>query len=695
MSDMETQGINRHALKLRSPFRHASNKYIPLERKQQFILAKEVWDQFGSLQTGVERIADYAVTGIDIILDDEKELGNFKTADSARDAYKELYETILDVPNLIKKIIVNQRALGSAFPYYGFTARKKAYCPVCEKRAESSMKDQKKKGGKTPTVAYTGEWLDSLDEKNWKYSTPSHKPTFRGKCPKCNNNVKYGIIEEKVYTKHSLELHLLDITRIDMDWIPITNKRRYWYNPDKRTKNYVSNNDKWAIANVPLQVLEAIAVSGRVELREGTFFHIEDSTIAQSSVAWPMPTILRAFFSLFYIASLRAASESIAATQITPFTVVWPQDMAAFQGKPGGLAFQRFRSIMEQEHKAWAENPKHIWISPIPITFSRIGGDGKMMLPTQEMQYAWDDAFLAIGIPRGLLTGNITWAGNHIAMRIFQNGVGASRTLIQRFINILQGSVQANLRYLPKAKIKLKPFKELDDAWFKQLAMQMQTTGVISNQKLCEIFDFDHVAMEEQVKEETKRRAAFESKLQMKRALDEAKANMEYQNTMAAEQSGLMLEQAQQHSASIVGVIKDLHLRFGMTVDQAVQTYINYQNLMMQQQEMDMMRMQQQQAQQTFLDKEMASAGQSINRMARGRSLYGMMGQDPTMPGGQPPASASFVQFMQAIDPAMQQQMMGVLSSVDPTLHIAVQGALGMPNPTPVAEPVKKEEPKQ
>ena len=690
MIDKEMRGINPNPLKLRSPFRHASNKYIPLDRKQQFMLAKEVWDNFGSLQTGVERIADYAVTGIDVILDDEEELGKFETAKEARTAYKELYETTLDLPSIIKQIIVNQRALGSAIPYYGFEPRKKAYCPLCMKRSQADKK--KNKGTDAVVIEYNGEWLDTMAEKDWRYSVEKSSPTFRGKCPKCKKPVKFDVSEEKEYTKNNISMHLLDITRIDMDWIPIVNKRKYWYNPDKRSTKYVADDNKWGIVNIPLQMLDAIAKDGRIELREGTFSHIIDVSIAQSTIAWPMPTILRAFFSLFYIASLRAASESIAATQIVPFVTIWPSDVQAFQGKVGGMAFGKFKQIMEAEHKAWAENPKHIWISPIPIAFNRMGGDGKMMLPTQEMQYAWDDAFLAMGIPRGLLTGNITWAGNHIAMRIFQNGINSSRTMIQRFINLAQNTIQSNLTYLPKAKIILKPFKELDDAWYKQIISEMNSRGKVSDQKLCEVFDLDPEAMKLQVQQETRDRAEFESELQIQSAENEAKANAKFNKVMSAEQSGQILEQGQLYAASIVAVINDLAVNNGIPVDKAIDMYMNYQNMMAQQQEMDMIRMQKEQAQQTFLDKEMASAGQSINRMARGRSLYGMMGQDPTMPGGQPPASASFVQFMQAIDPAMQQQMMGILSSVDPTMHMAVQGALGMPNPNPVAEPPKEEQ---
>jgi len=679
MISNEERGINPNALKLRSPFRHAANKYIPLDRKQQHMLAKEVWDTFGTLQTGVERMADYAVTGIEVILDDEEELGKFSNAKEARAAYKELYEIKLNISSVIKDIIINQKAMGSAFPYYGFEVRKKAYCPLCKERASKSKKSKAK--GKA--IEYNGEWLDSMDESEWKYVVESKEPAFKGTCPKCRQNVTFDVIEEREYTKNTLSVHLLDITRIDMDWIPINNKRKYWYNPDKRSKRYVSENNKWGIAHIPLAMLSAIAKDGRIELRKGTFAHICESTIAQSSLAWPMPSILRAFFELFHIASLRAASESIAATQIVPFTTIWPNDLQAFQGKPGGLAFRKFRQIIMEEHAAWAENPKHIWVSPIPITFGRQGGDGKMMLPTQELQYAWDNAFLSIGIPRGLLTGNITWAGNHIAMRIFQNSIHSSRTLIQRFIDLVQNSIQSNLTYLPKATITLKPFKELDDAWYKQLMAQLRGEGVISNQELCEILEKDPDAMREQVQKETRERAKFEAELQLESAANEAKANAKFNKVMMAEQGGQMVEQGQLQAASIVNTIKDMHTNYNIPVNEAINMFKNYQTMMMQQQEMDMMRMQQQQAQQTFLDKEMASAGQSINRAARGRSLYGMMGQDPTQPGGQPPSSSTWIEVLRTVPPEQQQAMMSTLQSIDPVLYTAVQGGLGQPNPNP------------
>lgn len=687
MSDIEERGINRHPLQLRSPFRHAASKYIPLDRKQQIMLAKELWDQFGSVQTAVERVADYAVTGIDVKIEDDEDLGEFKTAKEARAAYEEIYNDIIDISGFMKRILIDQQALGSAIPYYNFKSRKKAYCPHCKKRSDRAMVKSRKSNDKdTKTIVYAGEWLDSMPPNSWEYSASSGSVAFQGKCPKCKKTVTFDVHEEKSRTKRDLKITLLDITKVQMDWIPLTNDRRYWYTPDDRTKRYVTDKNKWAIARIPMQVLEAIAANnGKNELIEGTFCHIADVSLTQSSIAWPMPTILRSFFSLFYIASLRAASESIAATQITPFTIIWPSATGAFGSNPGGMMFQKFRAIMEEEFDEWAQDPKHIWISPIPISFNRIGGDGKTMLPTQEMQYAWDDVFLAQGIPRGLLTGNITWAGNHIAMRIFQNGVSSRRTQIQRFINLLQAALESNLTYLPKAKITLKPFRELDDAWYKQLALSARGEGIISDQKVCEINDWDPDEMADQREAETKRRVTFESKLQMESAANEAKASAAYNKTLMAEQSGQMLDQMQQHVTAIVTVITDLTTKAGVTSEQAVQMFMAYQNEMAQINEMNMIKMKEDQAQQAFLDKETASSMQSINRAGRNDQLLTMMGQNPRMPGGEPPASSAFISVMQAIqDPAIRESIMSTLGSINPTLLAAVQGGMGQQQPIPM-----------
>lgn len=676
--EMEERGINPEPLELRSPFRHASNKFIPLDRKQQFMLAKELYDLFGSVQTGVERIADYAKTGVDIEFIDEKELGEFKDAKEARREYEEIYEEILDISGFLKRCMINERTMGSAIPYFAFKTRKTVFCPHCEKRYEDQLSKATSKERKS-IVAYMGEYLESLSDDSWEYSAPGGEPTFTGKCPKCGERVTFRVAEDKKYTKSNLRLNLLDITRVTMEWIPVTDDRRYWYEPDARTKRYVDDKNQWAISKIPLNMLRAIARGGKNELLPDTFYHIATATIAQSSVAWPMPTILRSFFSLFYIASLRAATESIAATQIAPFITVWPTSENATMGKMGSLAFAKFRNVMQRNYKQWAMNKKHLWVSPVPIAFNRIGGDGKMMIPTQEMQYAWDDVFLAQGIPRGLLTGDITWAGNHIAMRIFQNGVSAHRTQFQRFLNKLQSSLQTNLEYLPKAKITLKPFKELDDTFHKQLALSAREAGILSDHKLCDIFEVDYEVMVEQRETETRRRMEFESKLRIENAKKEAQANAEYMKAQMAEQSGESVRNAQENVKSIVTTIINLVDKYKIPMYQAIEMFRAEQNAVLQQQQIQMMQMQAQQAQQTFLDKETASAGHSFNRSQRAGVLFDMMNLNPSMPGGEPPASVAIINMLQPLPPEQRQPLLQTLMATNQALHNAVVAGLGTP----------------
>ena len=673
---MEERGVNPNKLELRSPFRHAANKYIPLDRRQQFVLAKEIWDTFGELKTAIEGYADYAVTGVDVVID-EKEGSKYKDGiKAAKQEYEDLYETDLNISSFMKKCIVNERLFGSAIPSFNFEARKIVKCPVCEHRHRMELK---RKDDDSEVIEYNGEYLDAMPEQSWDYTTANGEPQFSGRCSRCDSNVTYRVYEEKQYRASKLKLIALDITRITMEWVPITDSRRYWYEPDKRTIKEVTAGNKWVISQTPLNMLRAIAVGGKSRLIEDTFYHIESADIAQSSVAWPMPGILRSFFSLFYIASLRAATESIAATQIAPFVAIWPNDNAAFLGKPGGLMFRRFRSIMQDNYRKWSDNPKFLWVSPIPISFTRIGGDGKMMIPTQETEIAWQNAFLAQGIPRGLLTGDVTWAGNHIAMRIFQNGVNATRTGFQRFINKLQQCVETNLEYLPKARVKLKPFKEIDDTFYKQMAIQCTQMGVSSNQKLCEIMDWDHETMVSQREDETRKRMEFESELRKKNAIDEAKANLEFQKVMMAETSGQMVGQAQEYVKGLVTTIDNMNKQYGVPVEKAIDMLQFYQNMMMMQQQQQMMQMQAMQAQQAFLDQQSSSAMNSVNRAAKSRTLFDIMSPGG-MPGGQVPASQIMLGVLSQIpDQAVKDSILKALSAVDPALYTAVYGAMGMP----------------
>jgi len=144
----------------------------------------------------------------------------------------------------------------------------------------------------------------------------------------------------------------------------------------------------------------------------------------------------------------------------------------------------KWRTQIETQVEKWKKDPNHIGIFPIPIGYQELGGNARMLLLTPELKFLEENIINSLGVPLEFIKGGASWTGSSISLRIVENHFLTYRELLMDFLNyFVMNRLNAFLK-IPKVKLKFKKFKMNDDTETKQLAIELNTAGKISDYTL-------------------------------------------------------------------------------------------------------------------------------------------------------------------------------------------------------------------
>jgi len=147
---------------------------------------------------------------------------------------------------------------------------------------------------------------------------------------------------------------------------------------------------------------------------------------------------------------------------------------------------------MEQQIKKWRQDPNHIGVFPIPIGYQELGGNGRALLLTPEMKFIEESIINSMGVPLEFIKGGASWTGSSISLRIVENHFLTYREFLTEFLNHFVVHKLVHLLNYPKVDVRFSKFKMSDDAQAKQLAINLNASGKISDSKLLDEFGYNY-----------------------------------------------------------------------------------------------------------------------------------------------------------------------------------------------------------
>ena len=489
----------RNQTRYPSPFFDVSQQYVPPTIKELFKWVYFYATNNSFLGPALSKIARYPVT--DLILEDNNPqlVENWKT----------LLNNTLQIKTFLMETNLDLVTYGNAFVTVHYPSARFLRCEKCKELYPWKTVQKK---------------IDNL--------------RIKMKCQKCGFDGDAIIRDVPYKSAENIRLVRINPEFIDIKYNDATGRHTYLYSIPDKLKRQIMSGDPDILEDTPQIYIDAIKQRKKIKLSPQNLFHLKRPTLAGKDMGWGMPLIATALKDLYYFYTLRRGQEAIINEHIVPFDVLFPQSNGKFDPYVHSDISSWKREI-ERQLANRRKDPNYKAVVPFPIGFERIGGDGKALLLTPELDFLAKTIIGSVGIPQEFVFGgSMSWSGSSISLRTLENDFLHHRSQLLQLTIWLVERLRIYLGMPTPKTVKFSDFKMADDVQKLQLLM-----GMASNDKL----DWDSLQKElgydpEVIRKKIEEQKLFEAKMleiQTIRAAEAqakaAKVQMRYQQQMQEE----------------------------------------------------------------------------------------------------------------------------------------------------------------
>ena len=419
------------------------------------------------------------------------------TISTPKEALKERYEEIFESVHLIDKLSdggFDYHAYGNSFTSLYFPMDRFLECPHCKASYESRK---------------------ALDKKfvRWK------KWNFEGECPGCSSNVTFKRTDIKSKDISRINVIKWKPDDISLNNNPITGDVDYYYKVPSDVRRKIMVGDPHFICTVPWEMIEAVRLQRDFKFSRGSIHHMKSLTMGDFVDGFGVPPLLSHYSTVFYMQCLKKANEAIALEHMNPLRILYPQQGSGAGDPLSMMSMGNFTGQVKKNLKQFKQDPNHVLISPVPIGVGNMGGQGKSLLVTQELQFAEEQLLMSMGVSRELLSGTTNWTSSAVGLRLLENNMNQYVRKLKRYLKWIVKQITSYLG-MEEVEVDFVPFELTDNEPMKQILLQMQQLGLISDKTLLEAMGLDpDKEAEKMIQAQIKKaETAIKLKSQVKRA---------------------------------------------------------------------------------------------------------------------------------------------------------------------------------
>ncbi len=414
----------------------------------------------------VRKMATYPITKL---LIDEPERDGF---DRHRDRWEDFLFRTANIQRLQIEIGLDYHTYGNCLISLRFPFHKYLECPIC------GFKDRIKK------LKFRQQW----DVRNFDYVL---------NCPKCGQSGVARVHDHWYRSYRDIRVIRWNPADIILDYNPLTQDPEYAYRIPPKVRARVLKKDRRYLEEIPQVFFKALKHDQPVRLVADNLFHFRAPTpsLESNDEGWGYPPILPALKDSFYLQVLKKANEAIMLEHLIPLDILFPasSDQAANPWMMVNLSDWKRR--IEAEIQKWRWDPNYKPILPLPVGYQRVGGNGRSIMPVQEIR-AWSEHIIAgMDVPQEFVFGGLSWTGSSVSLRMLENQFLNYRNLQEHFLKHFLVPKVARFMGWREVSLHMREFKMADDMQMKQLLLSMNGMRKISDQTL--LAEFGRDALEE------------------------------------------------------------------------------------------------------------------------------------------------------------------------------------------------------
>jgi hypothetical protein len=454
-----------------NPFYSIANQFVPRNLHDVIKWSRYILTQSPTTVEVIRKLATYPIT--DFKID--------SSSSSTRDKYNDILKSI-KLKSVLNDIGFDYYTLGNVYVSIYFPIKRTLTCPSC-----GTSYDARECSPKIKFVKYR----------------------FVGTCAKCAFAGVFNREDRRSNSIEDINIIKWQTENISVNHNPITGESEYFYQIPQATRRRIMLGDPNFIATVPWSMIEAVKENQDFKFDKGSVFHLKTISMGSVLEGLGMPPVISLYSSIFHQTLLKRANEAVATEHMTPMRILYPQQGSQAGDPIAMMSMGNFVQNMESQMKSFKGDPNHVMIAPIPIGYQAVGGQGRALLVSQELQFVEESILMGMGVSRELLSGTSNWTSSTVGLRLLENTMYDYTSQIQELIDWCMTRISSYLN-ISSVKVELQPFTLTDDQTLKQALPVFLERGLVSESTALSAFDIDFNAELEKIKKDAIAKAVAE-----------------------------------------------------------------------------------------------------------------------------------------------------------------------------------------
>ena len=416
----------------------------------------------GFLREVIDKISRYPVTTIEVTGD-------------AGGYWNKLLNEDLNIRETIVKLNINKNNYGNVFVSVIPLFKRYLKCPKCESKHNHPIEK----------MTYTF--------RNFKFYSKCKNSIKddRGEDKACGFNGEMELYDEYSSSENddiasNIHIKIWPTAAIHLKQNSVTGKTRIYYKLSKNEVDGISKGDKFILETMPSDFIEAVKSYGKsaaVELEQDkTFWYKTEDLEEPNPTGFGLPFYFSAWKTIFQIFVHRKAQECIVSDHMLPYRVLFPTTQNGAD-PIGNIDLAQWRQSVSAMIHRWYNDPNEIGELPFPVGYQQLGGQGKAMSLTQEIEDLHKTLLIETGIPPELIFGGMSWSGSSVTLRMLENRFMYETNCDNHFLKKLCKFIAAHFKRKEPTDVKLSPFRMADDVAKANLYLGLAAQGKISYQR--------------------------------------------------------------------------------------------------------------------------------------------------------------------------------------------------------------------
>ena len=419
----------------------------------------------GFLREVIDKISRYPVTTIEVTGDQDG-------------FWNKLLNEDLNVRETIVKLNINKNNYGNVFVSVIPLFKRYLKCPKCN--------------------AYHNHPIEKMNYtfRNFKFYSKClnqlQDETDATKSKSCNFTGEFELYDEYPSTgdtdiASNMNIKIWPTAAIHLKNNSITGKTKIFYKLSKNEVDGITKGDKFILETMPSDFIEAVKLYGKsaaVELEQDkTFWYKTEDLEEPNPTGFGLPFYFSAWKTIFQIFVHRKAQECIVSDHMLPYRVLYPTLQGGNTDPIGTIDMSQWRNSISAMIHRWYNDPNEIGEMPYPVGFQQLGGQGKAMSLTSEIEDLHKSLLIETGIPPELIFGGMSWSGSSVTLRMLENRFMYETNCDNHFLKKLCKFISAHFKRKEPKEVKLSPFRMADDIAKANMYLGLAAQGKISYQR--------------------------------------------------------------------------------------------------------------------------------------------------------------------------------------------------------------------